>query len=187
MTDRQIAFLDFDGVLHPQPAFPSEIFGRMPLFEEWLVTRPLLDVVISSSWRMAYDLTELRSFFSEGLRARVVDVTPPGGDTGGGREHQIWSWLQANARDATWVAFDDSVWLFSGTERLVLCDPDYGLQAKNLDEADRLLMLPAELVPPVHPQAHPLSVVATSLSMIGFKNLDELEQWERQQRPQEPK
>lgn len=187
MTDRQIAFLDFDGVLHPRPSFPSELFGRLPLFEEWLVARPLVDAVISSSWRLAYDLTELQSFFYEGLRSRVVDVTPPGGDTSGAREHQIRSWLQANARDATWVAFDDSAWLFAGTERLVLCHPDFGLQMQNLDEADRLLMLPAERAAPAHPQAHPLSVVATALSMVGFKNLDELERWELQQRPEEPK
>lgn len=185
MTNRRILFLDFDGVLHPQLTSISELFGRLPLFEEWLVSRPLVDVVISSSWRLAYDLEELRSFFSEGLRARVVDVTPPGSDTSGSREHQIRSWLRAKAPEATWVAFDDSEWLFAGTERLVLCSPDLGLQTQNLDEADRLLLLPAEHAVPVRPKAHPLSVVATALTRIGIKNLDEYGQQERQQGPEE--
>lgn len=179
MTNRQIVFLDFDGVLHPQLTSISELFGRLPLFEEWLVARLQVDVVISSSWRMAYDLEELRSFFSESLRSRVVDVTPAGADASGAREHQIRSWLQANAHGAAWIAFDDSAWLFAGTERLVLCSPDLGLQTQNLDEADRLLLLPAEHAVPVRAQAHPLSVVATALTLIGITNLDEPGQKER--------
>ncbi len=181
MTYHQIVFLDFDGVLHPQPAFASELFGRLPPFENWLRERPLVQVVISSSWRMAYDLDQLRAFFSDDLRLRVVGVTPPGGDSSGAREHQIRSWLRACAPEAQWVAFDDCEWLFSRTERLVLCHPDYGMQERELDAADRLLMLPSERETPVRPRVHPLSVVATALSNLRFKNLDELEEWERLQ------
>lgn len=67
----------------------------------------------------------------------------------------------------------------------MLCSPDLGLQTQNLDEADRLLLLPAEHAVPVRAQAHPLSVVATALTLIGITNLDEPGQQERQQGPEE--
>jgi hypothetical protein len=136
---------------------------------------------------MAYDLDQLREFISIDLRLRVVDVTPPGGDSSGSREHQIQSWLQACAPGAQWVAFDDCQWLFSRTERLVLCHSDHGMRAGDLEAADRRLMVPSEREMSVHPQAHPLSVVATALSSLRFKNLDELEEWELQQRLEGPK
>lgn len=182
-----IVFLDFDGVLHPHPPFPSELFGRLPIFESWLRERPLVQVVISSSWRMTHDLDELRKFFSEDVQPRVVDVTPAGADSSGSREHQIRSWLRACAPAAQWVAFDDCQWLFSRTERLVLCRSVDGLQTEDLEAADRLLTLPPEREVPVHPRAHPSSVVAAALADLGIKTLDELEEWERQRRPEGPK
>lgn len=124
LPDRSLLFLDFDGVLHPRPTLAGERFCRLPLLEGWLRERPHVDVVISSSWRFANSLTELRSIFSEDLQSRVISTTSAGGDAGGSREHQIRQWLQYEAPGATWIAIDDSSWLFSRTERLVLCDPN---------------------------------------------------------------
>lgn len=148
MSDRCIVFLDFDGVLHPQGCVPLQRFCHLDLFEGRLRQNSDVDLVISSSWRLSNDLAALKSIFSEDLQSRVLGTTPAGPDRGGAREHQIWQWLLNSQPTARWVAFDDSEWLFSSTQRLVLCDSDHGLRASDLLEADRLLAFPAELAPP---------------------------------------
>jgi hypothetical protein len=55
----RVVFLDFDGVLHPDP--PSNelpLFCRAMLLEEWLVQHPDVCVVISSTWRLKRSLDQ---------------------------------------------------------------------------------------------------------------------------------
>jgi len=177
LPKRLLIFLDFDGVLHPRPTLAGERFCRLPLLEGWLRERPHVDVVISSSWRFANSLTELRSIFSEDLQSRVISTTSAGGDAGGSREHQIRQWLQFEAPGATWIAIDDSSWLFSRTERLVLCDPNRALTAADLQEADRLLALPAETESPINSSSDSGRGARTWPPLPAFDNLDDLERW----------
>ena len=57
-----LPFLDFDGVLHPDRSSVDLYFCRLTLLEPWLRKRPQIEVVISSSWREAHPLDELREF-----------------------------------------------------------------------------------------------------------------------------
>lgn len=174
---RQILFLDFDGVLHPQVAFVAERFCRLPLLEAWLRARPEIQVVISSSWRLGQSMEELRSNFSVDIQPRVISTTQAGEDSGGSREHQIRLWLLHEAPRAKWIAIDDSEWLFNSTERLVLCDSIRGLTAAELLEADRLLALPAETEPPTTTRADRPPDTRPWPNPPAFNTLDELERW----------
>eukprot|EP01042_Synura_sphagnicola_P011839 gene11839-15094_t len=52
------------------------VFSLLPHFEQVMRDYPGVDIVVSSNWREAYSLEELRSVFSEDFRDRLVDVTP---------------------------------------------------------------------------------------------------------------
>ncbi|MDP3172795.1 MAG: HAD domain-containing protein, partial [Polaromonas sp.] len=50
-----IAFLDFDGVLHPEDTnSKNQLFCRLPLVEEVLREFPRAEIVISSAWRLEW-------------------------------------------------------------------------------------------------------------------------------------
>lgn len=146
-------FLDFDGVLHPEPCSAEQCFCRLGLFEGWLRGRPGLDVVISSSWREVHAIDKLRSFFSEDLRPRIVGATPMlaheswaeyDGEmppTRFKREFEVTQWLHASGESwRIWTALDDQAWLYRPfNPRLVLCDAKTGLTQDALDRLDALL------------------------------------------------
>ncbi len=148
-----ILFLDFDGVLHPDRASVDELFCRIGLLQDWLRVRPGVDVVISSSWREARPIAELRSFFDDDLQGRVVGVTPnlkigDWAEVDGefpparfGRQLEVLQWLRtSNEPWRTWAALDDQAWMFRPMEpKLVVCDPTVGLKAENLAAVDRIL------------------------------------------------
>jgi len=70
-------FLDFDGVLHPEPCFDrSRLFCQLPVLEAVLRDFPEVDIVISSSWRELLHLDDLKSLFSGDIAWRIVGVTP---------------------------------------------------------------------------------------------------------------
>lgn len=109
-------FLDFDGVLHPRSG--GELFASLPLLEQVLHDAPDVHVVSSSSWRELYGLQELREFFCEALRARIVGVTPVYGSAelasrgrAKFRRHaECVAWL-AGSDDRRWLALDDKEFL----------------------------------------------------------------------------
>lgn len=124
-----ILFLDFDGVLHPFNRATGTLV-HVPQFE--LVMRDFLDVdiVISSAWREAHGLDELRSFFSPHFRQRIIDVTPVFNhlDHQYLRHAEILTWLRDVGREyESWIAIDDSEWLFPPRcPNLILVDADSG-------------------------------------------------------------
>lgn len=124
-----ILFLDFDGVLHPF-SHPLELFSQLPDFERVMRDFPDVDIVISSTWREAHDLAQLRAIFSDDIAGRIIDVTPVFADTGHEyvREAEIRSWLRDRGRDGeAWVAIDDTDFFFSPQcENLVLVDSETG-------------------------------------------------------------
>ena len=148
-----ILFLDFDGVLHPDRSPVDKLFCRLGLLQEWLRRRPGVDVVISSSWREAHPLDELRSFFDDDMQSRIVGVTPnlKVGDwaqvdgefppTRFGRQLEVLQWLRTSSEPwRPWAALDDQAWMFRPLEpRLVVCDPAIGLASENLAAVDRIL------------------------------------------------
>lgn len=145
---RPILFLDFDGVLHPDPSEKANYFIRVPLIEAVLLEFPSVEIMISSSWRDWHYLTELRKFFPASLWRRIIDVTPRWQShlfDGDGRHHsRQWEceqWLLHNRTDGTpWIAIDDmNHWLNSIGPKLIYSNPGIGpTEAKAKDLRARL-------------------------------------------------
>jgi hypothetical protein len=151
--------LDFDGVLHPMNDAAAGRFCRLPLLEAWLREHYGVDVVITSSWREAHPLDELRSHFAEDVRQRVVGVTPLAHRLFGPawsrspaehakaryvRQAELEAWLLEAGRDSeSWLALDDDPELFEPEcPNLVVCASEVGLTEERL-EALGNLALPA--------------------------------------------
>lgn len=121
-------FLDFDGVLHPEyegQFVPQEVvFCHLPRFEAVIADFPLVRIVISSTWRMQFDLDNLRGRFSREIASRIVGVTPQYQCVEdrvqrvrlsglGERESEIIEWLGQHGQEhSPWIALDDAVWDF---------------------------------------------------------------------------
>jgi hypothetical protein len=148
-TDRRagcIVFLDFDGVTHPDPCEPGQLFRRLPLIEEVLREFETCQIVISSSWRVVHRLDEMRGFFAADIRYRVIDVTPeycaPNGHQGSldfvQSAHRQWeceAWLhskrlqlpQNRCAGPAWIAIDDrDYWFRPGCGNLLVTDATTG-------------------------------------------------------------
>lgn len=128
-----LIFLDFDGVLHPTSR-EHGLFSCMPAFESFIREHPQARIVISSSWRIDYDIDQLRANFSLDIAARIIGVTPdfavPGWpmDYRHLREKEILAWLRDNpVVYDRWIALDDVDWMFSSDcQQLLLVDGQTG-------------------------------------------------------------
>lgn len=116
-----ILFLDFDGVLHPEPCFDrTQFFCFLPKLENVLREFSSVKIVISSTWRDNRSLNELRGFFSETIRHRVIGTTPHWRDCrelleNFGFQHQaeIEAYLRSSPEPwESWIAIDDKPYLF---------------------------------------------------------------------------
>jgi hypothetical protein len=150
-----LLFLDFDGVLHPTVLGATK-FCRLQLLERWLLRRPEVDVVISSSWREETPYRDLVELFIEELQHRIIGCTPVLREMHpysprvhalswpavlGEREIEIRNWLRRSWKpERPWVALDDQPKLFRPTcSRLVACDERTGLVATDLRRLDAVL------------------------------------------------
>lgn len=117
-----IAFLDFDGVLHPEGCGDDMYF--MFLDNLCKVIRDAdpageMPIVISSMWRFDETIEQLRAHFPEDIGRQIVGVTPNivfpkpvGWESGttwvqGSRQREIEKWLSVYAPCADWLAIDD--------------------------------------------------------------------------------
>ncbi len=116
-----ILFLDFDGVLHPEPCYDQDkLFCFLPRLEKVLLSFPQIHVVVSSTWRDTRTLDELRSFFTLEIRQRVIGVTPHWRDhadlfdvIGYQRQTEVEAWIRNSGQPwLPWVAIDDKPYLF---------------------------------------------------------------------------
>jgi hypothetical protein len=131
-------FLDFDGVLHPEP---GQYFSRNDVFEPAIreahkMCRRKLWIVVSSAWRYSHTLDEMKLKFSPDIASMIIDVTPNedyGFDTGG-REKEIKKWMKQNDKDAEWIAIDDRASMFESLNKLVLCNPKHGFSEKDAED-----------------------------------------------------
>lgn len=134
-----ILFLDFDGVLHPDPPnveFP--LWSRSELLQEWLDRHADIDVVVSSTWRNTRTLEEIQCLLPPGLARRIVGVTPKNEDENYTRQVECESWMRQH-RDpwVQWIALDDRSWNFRPFEkRLVLTNRATGLVSEDLARLD---------------------------------------------------
>jgi hypothetical protein len=132
-----ILFLDFDGVLHPEPCYDQTmLFCRRSLLEDCLRDFPDVQIVITSTWRERHSFDALRALFATDIAARIIDVTPQWSDLldlrssmSYMRQVEVMGWLRQNGEPWTqWVALDDKPWLFKPfLSNLVTCDGEVGL------------------------------------------------------------
>jgi len=134
MTSQLTLFLDFDGVLHPDPPTgEAPLLCRAPLLQLWLESHTQVSVVISSAWRLKRSLPELQAMFPQ-WGDRIVGVTPDIPQASYQRQHECESWMRDKSDPWTpWIALDDRAWNFRPFEkRLVLIDRKIGLTETDL-------------------------------------------------------
>ena len=136
-----ILFLDFDGVLHPEPCSSEDAFCKLHLVEPILRDFENLEIVVSSAWRLDWkdpveSTTQMRKHFSADIAQRVIGVTPdhrylehstaPKGLGEYQREWECRSWLRKHRTKGTpWLALDDRVWWFQPNSPNVMIVPFY--------------------------------------------------------------
>ena len=152
----KIIFLDVDGVLNStdsaQAAFERE--GRSFRYSEHMSTvlvarlNDLLDktdaqVVISSTWRLCYELHEIFDILEKnGFKhdERIFGVTPHPPEARGIRGLEIQAWMeQHGTKPNQIVILDDSNDMAHLMDRLVLVNPDVGLTDEDVAKALKLL------------------------------------------------
>jgi hypothetical protein len=137
-----ILFLDFDGTTHPFGCHSKDDFSCLPRIEKVLREFPQIQIVISSNWRYSATLDQLRPYFSEDIRPRVIGVTPLDDETkeyGHGtllvvpaktRHGDIMAWIARNDYQGTWLALDDDTRGFPDEcWQLIRCDSSVGVDA----------------------------------------------------------
>lgn len=153
--NRNVIFLDFDGVLHPPsairgarpPLLPAEILAGWPeTFQHLHILRLMLkdqdsiSVVVSSSWRMFLTDSQLGE-----LLFPIADWYC--GSTGNShlpRDVAIKAWLTANKVEK-FVVLDDQLGFFPNATTewptLILCNPTLGLSEKRVQSQLKKWML----------------------------------------------
>ncbi|HUL68311.1 MAG TPA: HAD domain-containing protein [Burkholderiaceae bacterium] len=126
-----IVFLDFDGVLHPDPCRDEQLFEHAPRLTRALEEFPEASVVLSTSWRTFLKFEQLVEPLDADLQRRVIGVTPRFAEFAAKRElvpyrrqAECVHWLSQNGmNDAAWIALDDRPsWFEPYCENLVACD-----------------------------------------------------------------
>ena len=134
MKSELILFLDFDGVLHPDPPSSSApLMCRAPLLKAWLEQHRQVGVVISSTWRLKRSIPELQALFPQ-WGDRIIGVAPNIPQESYQRQHECESWMRNHSKPwVPWLALDDRAWNFRPFERrLVLTDLKTGLTNTDL-------------------------------------------------------
>ncbi len=129
----KLVFLDFDGVMRRVTSMPPSRFDNDCLqhFESAMRQDEKSKIVISSTWRLAMSLKEIRSHFSADIAARIVGVTPETlEDETFARYVEILAFLQEKKVAALpWVAIDDDATHFPPASPVLLVDPNKGFDA----------------------------------------------------------
>lgn len=129
-----ILFLDYDGVLHPDPCTEARrLFENAPRLAEVLADFPEVGVVLSTSWRHAHSEEETLGGLPATLRERVLGKTPRYSDFVVARHPyhrhaECEQWLRDQGMTASpWWALDDRAdWFAPYCENLLHCHAECG-------------------------------------------------------------
>lgn len=144
---KTILYLDFDGVLHPEPVYRHPkggmffgiehtghcLFEYAEVLVEALAPYPHVAIVLSTSWVRVLSYSQARAYLPEPLRSRVIGATFHSAMNkfefdAMSRGAQVLA--DATRRSATsWVALDDDDegWGTAASPRLVLTERTSGL------------------------------------------------------------
>lgn len=128
----KLLFLDFDGVLRrrnsPLYEFEADLLNNL---EETIRFAPNVNIVITSSWREAFGLNDLRRRFSADIAERIEGVTPLSHDFSDRRRYrEVLAYLKRYHDFKThWLALDDDSEHFPTDAPVLIVDPDKGLDA----------------------------------------------------------
>lgn len=131
----KLVFLDIDGVLRRvgSTSNPSRFDPDcLESFESAIRQCDKSKIVISSTWRLAIPLGELRSRFSPDVAARIVGVTPEILEE---EVHARYAEIQAfleekRVKALPWLAIDDDPAYFPAGSPVLFTDPDKGFDAE---------------------------------------------------------
>jgi hypothetical protein len=140
----KLIFLDFDGVLRRTDSNPSRFDQDcLAQFESAVRRCNVSKIVITSTWRLAIPLKDLRSRFSPDVAARIVGVTPESLDEETYERHaEILAYLEEKrAALVSWIAIDDDPLHFPPGVPVLLTDPAKGFDTEC---AERLVKLMQE-------------------------------------------
>jgi len=135
-----ILFLDFDGVLHPDPCTEAgRLFENAPRLARVLDAFPGVGVVLSTSWRTKRTESELLEALPPSLRLRVLgstprcsDFSPPPDLVPYRRQAECAQWLKEHGMaESPWWALDDRAeWFTPYCENLIECDARAGFDER---------------------------------------------------------
>ena len=147
-----ILFLDFDGVLHPDPCSKQAFFCQLPLIEGVLRAHNGVELVISSSWRYDDSLDKLRSYFSPDIWGLIVGITPSVARTNDEgwippdllQHHREWEcrkWIRHNRPlDTPWLAIDDvPEWFVPNCPNLLATQSTSGFQPEQVATLSKMI------------------------------------------------
>jgi hypothetical protein len=135
-----LVFLDLDGVLRREHA--AAFVLEAPLrerFETTLRSLRAADVVISSGWREAFALSEVRGHFSEDFRPRIVGATPIASPAVRARTlhyryREVMTFMRRpEVANLPWVALDDDEHYYPKRFNVRVLDPSRGFDEAAAD------------------------------------------------------
>ena len=135
-----ILFLDYDGVLHPDPCVEAKrLFENAKRLTNVLDRFPEVGVVLSTSWRNVRPDEELLDPLPDRLRQRILGRTPKFSDCSAvaaripyRRHAECEQWLQTHhMSECAWWALDDRPdWFSPYCENLLECNSRVGFDER---------------------------------------------------------
>lgn len=131
-----VLFLDFDGVLHPDPCRDrARMFEHAPRLAAALARFADMEIVLSTAWRTQHAPAALAAQLPPGLRERVVGATSCFHEIECApalvpyrRQAECQHWIDRRRPGAPWFALDDRSEQFEPyCDRLIPTDSRIGL------------------------------------------------------------
>lgn len=139
-----LIFLDFDGVLRREASALYQLEANLlSSFEAVVRMCPTSNIVITSSWRHAFGLNELRGQFSDDIAARIEGVTPTSHDLDGFYRHrEVLAYLKRyHSLQTPWLAIDDDPEHYPLDAPVLLTDAKRGFDSFAATELTRRIEL----------------------------------------------
>ena len=136
-----LIFLDLDGVLRRKksPLYRLATLG-LRAFEQAIRSFPNVQIVITSSWREAFTVDQMRGLFSPDIAWRIIGVTPIAPNQDGHYRHlEVLAYLKLNRREKDpWLALHDDPLHYPRLNNVLLIDGERGFDP---DAAQQLASL----------------------------------------------